>query len=105
VRTGVEAPLRRIFSNWHLDERAWVVAPLAIWFVAFLIHAVWQMTRQKRVLNRRQVVHSLGRFWSLTFLAAVLWLVGWSIGLTLTGVDTGFHNENPQNSIDSKNRL
>lgn len=80
----VEARLRRLFSGWHLDERAFVVAPLALWLLAFLFRAAYLMAIRRRVMSRGHVVRELGPAWKVTFVLAVAWLIGCAIWLTFT---------------------
>ena len=75
--------LRRIFSEWYLDERAWVAGPLALWMLAYLVVALVTMIARRRVMSPRAFGRQLGPIWKLTFVAAVLWLVGWSVWLTV----------------------
>ncbi len=75
--------LRRILSGWYLDERAWVVAPLALWMLAYLVGALVTMIARRRAMSPRAFGRQLGPVWKLTFVAAVLWLVGWSVWLTV----------------------
>lgn len=77
--------MRRIFNGWHLGEQAWVVAPLAVWMATFLVFAVGTMIVQRRPMSPRGFARSLGLGWKLSFLAAVLWLVGGSVWLTVSG--------------------
>lgn len=77
--------MQRIFSGWHLGERAWVVAPLAIWIAAYLLFALGTMIVRRRPVSVRGFVRELGTVWKVTFAAAVIWLVGWSIWLTVEG--------------------
>jgi hypothetical protein len=77
--------LRRIFSGWYLDERAWVVAPLALWMLAYLVVALVTMIVRRRPVSMRGFVRELGLWWKVSFAAAVVWLVGWSVWLTVGG--------------------
>ncbi len=77
--------MRRIFNGWHLGEQAWVVAPLAIWIACYLVFAVGTMIVQRRPVSPRGGARRLGIGWMLSFAAAVLWLVGWSVWLTVGG--------------------
>jgi hypothetical protein len=75
--------LRRIFSGWYLDERAWVAGTLALWILTYLVVALVTMIARRRAMSPRVFGRQLGPVWKLTFVAAVLWLVGWSVWLTV----------------------
>jgi len=45
-----EEVVRRVFSSWYLDKRAWIVAPLAMWMLAYLVVAVVTMIVQRRLV-------------------------------------------------------
>lgn len=77
--------MRRILSGWHLDERAWVVAPLVLWMAAFIALTVFLMIRRRRVMGMMAAARGLGWGWRISFLLAVVWLVGWAIWLTVMG--------------------
>lgn len=76
--------MRRIFDGWWRSEHWWVAAPLAAWILAVLAWGIIRMIRTRRLMSPHGTVRGLGRGWAATFAAAVVWLVGWSIWLTLT---------------------
>lgn len=77
--------MRQILSGWYLDERAWVVAPVVAWMVAYLVLTVVLMIRRRRVMGLTSAARELGVGWRVTFALAVIWLAGWAIYLTVTG--------------------
>lgn len=75
--------MQRIFSGWHLGERAWVAAPLAIWIAAYLLFALGTMVVRRRPVSIHGFVRELGLWWKVSFAAAAVWLAGWSVWLTV----------------------
>ena len=75
--------MRRIFSEWFKDERAFVVAPLALWILALIVWSLVTMVRTRRLRGPGAGLRNMGIGWKLSFAAAVVWLVGWSVWLTV----------------------
>ena len=67
--------MRRIFSDWMERGDWWVVAPLAIWLLAVLVHGIYRMARQERIGSPYQIYRGLGPCWKWSFFAAVAWLL------------------------------
>ncbi len=76
--------MRRIFSEWWKGEHWWVIAPLALWILAVLVWGIIRMIRTRRMMSPHGAVRGLGWTWGVTLAAAVVWLVGWWVWLTIS---------------------
>lgn len=65
----------------------WVVAPFAVWLAAALVHGVYRMARQKRIVSPHQIYRNLGPAWKWSFLAAIAWLLGSAAFLMIASSD------------------
>ncbi len=73
--------MRNLFSDWFRGDYAWVIAPLGVWMVAWLLNTLVQMIRRRRLLHPLFGDRQAGWVWKATFLAVVVWGVGWTIWL------------------------
>jgi hypothetical protein len=62
-----------------------VVAPLALWIAAFIVRAFVMMAMRRQVMSRHSVARGLSWGWKATFAAAVAWMLGWVVWLTMSG--------------------
>ena len=77
--------MRRIFQEWGWDERALASGPLALWIAAFLVWSIVRMVRGGRMRSPLAAARNLGAGWRISFFAAVVWLVGCAVWLTVAG--------------------